>query len=143
MNAESGTSSNEPDPAGLTSLDDLADALRGLHRQSGELSLRDLERWARKQQQAGRADVRLTRTTVSEVLAGRRLPSRAFLSAFLEACGVSSDDAQTALYDARMIADRFGGVILHVVFGNRLRVEVLPRNVESIEAASRRAAAAR
>ena len=40
-----------------------------------------------------------------------------------------------------MIADRFGGVILHVVFGNRLRVEVLPRNVESIEAASRRAAA--
>ena len=41
-----------------------------------------------------------------------------------------------------MIAERFGGVILHVVFGNRLRVEVLPRNVESIEAASRRAAAA-
>jgi hypothetical protein len=42
-----------------------------------------------------------------------------------------------------MISERFGGVILHVVFGNRLRVEVLPRNVESIEAASRRAAAVR
>jgi hypothetical protein len=52
-------------------------------------------------------------------------------------------DLESALYDARMISDRFGGVILHVVFGNRLRVEVLPRNVESIEAASRRAAAAR
>ena len=50
---------------------------------------------------------------------------------------------ESALYDARMISDRFGGVILHVVFGNRLRVEVLPRNVESIEAASRRAAASR
>lgn len=62
---------------------------------------------------------------------------------FLEACGVSHVDVEAALYDARMIADRFGGVILHVVFGNRLRVEVLPRNVESIEAASRRAAAAR
>jgi len=62
---------------------------------------------------------------------------------FLEACGVAEQEVQTALYDARMIADRFGGVILHVVFGNRLRVEVLPRNVESIEAASRRAAAAR
>jgi hypothetical protein len=62
---------------------------------------------------------------------------------FLEACGVSDEDCQSAIYDARMIADRFGGVILHVVFGNRLRVEVLPRNVESIEAASRRAAAAR
>jgi hypothetical protein len=62
---------------------------------------------------------------------------------FLEACGVSDQDVQAAVYDARMIADRFGGAILHVVFGNRLRVEVLPRNVESIEAASRRAAAAR
>jgi hypothetical protein len=31
--------------------------------------------------------------------------------------------------------------VLHVVFGNRLRVEVLPRNVESIEAASRRVTA--
>jgi hypothetical protein len=62
---------------------------------------------------------------------------------FLEACGVAPADIESALYDARMISDRFGGVILHVVFGNRLRVEVLPRNVESIEAASRRAAAAR
>ena len=62
---------------------------------------------------------------------------------FLEACGVPGADLESALYDARMISERFGGVILHVVFGNRLRVEVLPRNVESIEAASRRAAAAR
>ena len=62
---------------------------------------------------------------------------------FLRACGVAPTDLEAALYDARMISDRFGGVILHVVFGNRLRVEVLPRNVESIEAASRRAAAAR
>ena len=43
--------------------------------------------------------------------------------------------------DARVLAERFGGVVLHVVFGNRLRVEVLPRNVESIEAASRRVSA--
>ena len=62
---------------------------------------------------------------------------------FLEACGVAPAEIESSLYDARMISDRFGGVILHVVFGNRLRVEVLPRNVESIEAASRRAAAAR
>ena len=60
---------------------------------------------------------------------------------FLEACGVADAEADAAVYDARTLADRFGGVILHVVFGNRLRVEVLPRNVESIEAASRRAAA--
>jgi len=61
---------------------------------------------------------------------------------FLEACGVADRDIYAALDDARMVSERFGGVILHVVFGNRLRVEVLPRNVESIEAASRRAAAA-
>jgi len=75
-------------------------------------------------------------------LTARELDSR-IAERFLEACGVPDEDVQTAIYDARMIADRFGGVILHVVFGNRLRVEVLPRNVESIEAASRRAAAAR
>ena len=61
---------------------------------------------------------------------------------FLEACGVEPREIETALHDARTLAERFGGVILHVVFGNRLRVEVLPRNVESIEAASRRASAA-
>ena len=75
-------------------------------------------------------------------LTARELDSQ-IAERFLEACGVSDQEVQAAVYDARMIADRFGGVILHVVFGNRLRVEVLPRNVESIEAASRRAAAAR
>jgi hypothetical protein len=62
---------------------------------------------------------------------------------FLESCGFSEVEVEAAIYDARALAQRFGGVILHVVFGNRLRVEVLPRNVESIEAASRRAAASR
>jgi len=62
---------------------------------------------------------------------------------FLESCGFSTVEVEAAIYDAKALAERFGGVILHVVFGNRLRVEVLPRNVESIEAASRRAAAAR
>jgi Stage II sporulation protein E (SpoIIE) len=60
---------------------------------------------------------------------------------FLEACGLSDQEVDDAERDARMLAERFGGVVLHVVFGNRLRVEVLPRNVESIEAASRRVSA--
>jgi hypothetical protein len=60
---------------------------------------------------------------------------------FLEACGLSEAEVDGAERDARELADRFGGVVLHVVFGNRLRVEVLPRNVESIEAASRRVSA--
>jgi hypothetical protein len=60
---------------------------------------------------------------------------------FLEACGLSAQEVDDAERDARLLAERFGGVVLHVVFGNRLRVEVLPRNVESIEAASRRVSA--
>jgi serine phosphatase RsbU (regulator of sigma subunit) len=62
---------------------------------------------------------------------------------FLESCGVPKAEAMSAIQEARGLAERFGGVILHVVFGNRLRVEVLPRNMESIEAASHRAAATR
>jgi hypothetical protein len=60
---------------------------------------------------------------------------------FLEACGLPAQEVDDAERDARTLAERFGGVVLHVVFGNRLRVEVLPRNVESIEAASRRVSA--
>jgi serine phosphatase RsbU (regulator of sigma subunit) len=60
---------------------------------------------------------------------------------FLESCGIPKAEANAAIREARELAERFGGVILHVVFGNQLRVEVLPRNLESIEAASRRAAA--
>ncbi|MGH2822523.1 MAG: PP2C family protein-serine/threonine phosphatase, partial [Thermoleophilaceae bacterium] len=60
---------------------------------------------------------------------------------FLAACGLAEEDVDEVERDARALADRFGGVVLHVVFGNRLSVEVLPRNVESIEAASRRVSA--
>jgi Stage II sporulation protein E (SpoIIE) len=60
---------------------------------------------------------------------------------FLEAAGLPPHEVEDAEHDARLLAERFGGVVLHVVFGNRLRVEVLPRNVESIEAASRRVSA--
>jgi Stage II sporulation protein E (SpoIIE) len=60
---------------------------------------------------------------------------------FLEATGLPEVEVAKAEREARELADRFGGVVLHVVFGNRLSVEVLPRNVESIEAASRRVSA--
>src|SRR5262249_50712183 len=59
----------------------------------------------------------------------------------LESCGGDESEIPAIQLEARALADRFGGAVLHVVFGNRMRVEVLPRNVESIEAASRRAAA--
>jgi serine phosphatase RsbU (regulator of sigma subunit) len=90
-------------------------------------------------QPTGGATAGLFRTEQLELTA--RELSGPLAARFLEACGVEAPDIETTLNDARSLAERFGGVILHVVFGNRLRVEVLPRNVESIEAASRRASA--
>jgi Stage II sporulation protein E (SpoIIE) len=61
---------------------------------------------------------------------------------FLAACEVPQAEIDRALEEAATVAAQFGAVVLHVVLGNRRTVDVLPRNVESIEAASRRAALA-
>lgn len=61
---------------------------------------------------------------------------------FLEACGVDPQAARRAREEAGQVAGAFGGAVLHVVMGNRTRVEVLPRNLEGIEAASRQVAVA-
>jgi hypothetical protein len=60
---------------------------------------------------------------------------------FLESCGVSGAEADAAVERARALAGASGAVILNVVFGEHLHVDVRPRDAESIEAASRRAAA--
>jgi len=60
---------------------------------------------------------------------------------FLEGCGVGGDEARRALAEAGALTSRFDHVTLHVVFGNRLTVEVLPGNVESIQAVARRGVA--
>jgi stage II sporulation SpoE-like protein len=63
---------------------------------------------------------------------------------FLEACDVTGEAAAGAELEAAEVARRFGGAVLNVSFGAGDRVvEVLPRNVESIEAASRRATSPR
>jgi hypothetical protein len=60
---------------------------------------------------------------------------------FLESCGVSGAEADAAVDKARALAGASGAVILNVVFGENPHVDVRPRDAESIEAASRRAAA--
>ena len=60
---------------------------------------------------------------------------------FLASCGVPAPDAAAATDDARVLGERFGGAILRVVYGEPMRVDVFPSNVETIEAASRRSAA--
>ena len=58
---------------------------------------------------------------------------------FLAACGVAAVDSGPLVAEVHELVDVHGGAVVHVEYGiSRPRVEVLPRNVESIEAASRR-----
>ena len=66
------------------------------------------------------------------------LPAR-----FLDECGVPADVSAEALDEAADTSRRFGGAVIGVVFGSRRTVEVLPRNVESLDGASLSAAAGR
>jgi Stage II sporulation protein E (SpoIIE) len=61
---------------------------------------------------------------------------------FLGACGLSEAEVASAVARARALAGG-DGAVLNVVLGERPQVEVLPRGVEGIEAASRRAAGIR
>jgi stage II sporulation SpoE-like protein len=61
---------------------------------------------------------------------------------FLGACGFSDREVASAIARARALTGS-DGAVLHVVFGERPQVEVLPRSVEGIEAASHRTASAR
>jgi hypothetical protein len=62
---------------------------------------------------------------------------------FLEACGVEPEPAKDAAAEVRDLAQTHGGAVVHARFGMRgPQALVLPRNVESLELASRRAASA-
>ena len=84
------------DPAKATSLDDLAACLRHVRLCADQPAYRALE------QQSLRIGgllpgtrlkrARLTRSTVSEVLRGRKFPSKAFLLTFVDVCGVDLEN---------------------------------------------------
>jgi hypothetical protein len=60
---------------------------------------------------------------------------------FLEECGVGAEARADIERELRDVASRFDGAVLHATFGSRRTVQVLPCNVESIDAASRQAVA--
>jgi dTMP kinase len=64
----------------------LTQLLKTLHTRADQPSLRKLERWAVTHSRPS-----LSRTQVSEMLAGKRWPTKAMMLAFVEACGVPSD----------------------------------------------------
>jgi hypothetical protein len=84
---------SDPDPTGTHSLDDLAECLRLLHIRAGKPAYRLLEhetmRKADQQLPGSRFKrVRLGRGNITDVLAGRKFPGKAFLLTFVDACGI-------------------------------------------------------
>jgi len=75
-------SSHDVDPSDVHSVAEFADCLRRMRARSDGTSYRALEHWGRRHNKP------LPRSTLVDVLAGRRLPRKAMLLALLEACGV-------------------------------------------------------
>lgn len=73
---------DDVDPTTATSWDEFAFCMRRLRARADNVSYRELERWG---EEHGRP---LARTTLLEVLHGRRIPRKGLLLAFVEACGV-------------------------------------------------------
>ena len=91
--AESGGAMEGPDPSYADTVDDLARCLLQLHIWADTPSLRTLEQ--RTGKAAGRplADgvlrsVRLGRSSLHDILHGRKFPKKAFLLTFVDACGI-------------------------------------------------------
>src|SRR5436190_1148053 len=70
----------------VESIEEYGQLLRRLQASTGR-SLRALETWGQRSRKP------LPRSTVSDILAGRRLPSKVMLRALLEACDVSPAEA--------------------------------------------------
>lgn len=84
---------NDLDPAQADSFEDLATCLRQIHIRAGKPSYRLLEQQTTREE-GGQLPgsrfkrVRLGRGNITDVLAGRKFPSKAFLLTFVDACEV-------------------------------------------------------
>ncbi len=70
------------DPASVRSAEEFAVCLQRLRARAGNISYRTLERWGKLHGKP------LPRSTVLEALAGKRLPRKDLVLAFVEACGI-------------------------------------------------------
>jgi hypothetical protein len=71
------------DPMAAQTIADLAACLRRLRVSAGSPSYRRLEQWGLRHR------MRLARSSISDALAGKRLPPKDLLMAFVQACGVN------------------------------------------------------
>jgi hypothetical protein len=84
---QEGALSGELVPEPRVTRAELVKRLQVLHTRAGKPSLRDLERWAAKNSEHA-----LARTTVSEMLSGKRMPSQTVLLTFVQACGIPAGE---------------------------------------------------
>lgn len=80
--------------------------LRRLHVRAGRPSFRQLEKWAQDQNAAGRREVSLTRTILSDALNGKRLPRKDFVRWFTEACLLGPEQQGIWLKTWERVADQ-------------------------------------
>ncbi|MFI0481047.1 cyclic nucleotide-binding domain-containing protein [Actinomadura sp. 9N215] len=80
---------NEPDLESVTAPEEFAAALKAFHIRAGMPSYRQLEAAARRSRSP------LPRSTIADMLAGRRMPRKWTLEAYLRACGAHPDEIAT------------------------------------------------
>lgn len=80
---EEGPFVDDLDLDAVTTREELAQRLRDLHARADSPSLRNLETWALKHGKEA-----LSRSTLSDMLGGRRFPKKARMLVFLQGCGV-------------------------------------------------------
>ncbi len=91
---------HETSPEQVRTRQDLADALQVLHVRADRPSFRELE------QRTSHGPVRLARTTISEMLSGKRLASKSVTLAFAEACGVTDPGPWQHAWERVAVAER-------------------------------------
>ena len=127
-----GPYTDDLDLASVNSREDLAALLRTVHLRADSPSMRRLEAQTRHH------DIRLSKTTVSEMLNGVRFPRKAVMAAFLRACGVHDDHMEPWLRTWERIAVREHGPAQHAAI-DMARAEQAPAAtaVDRIERVSR------
>ncbi|MFC5183877.1 helix-turn-helix domain-containing protein [Actinomadura harenae] len=102
-----------------TSVAGLAECLRRLRARAGNPSLRRLELWGQQNRRP------LARSSTSDLLRGKRLPSRALLLAFLEACGVDPvEDTRWVAAWTLLAANRGAAVPVPAPLPERLAADI-------------------
>lgn len=117
-----GPYTDDLDLASVNTREELAALLRTVHLRADSPSTRWLEAQTRHH------DVRLSKTTVSEMLNGVRFPRKTVMAAFLRACGVHDDHMEPWLRTWERIAVREHGPAQRAALG--------PGTAESAPAAS-------